>query len=376
MGTVAEAVHSCHSLPLSMLERARGATMNATSLAQHLGTSLETPNWLSEEMIKCISAIYIELADPPSIDHGLPLSPVSSSSVADSSPQHQSNIWSPETRRNPSFYSSMESAFSTEGSNELGGAYSTMIEVQRICRDGQSLKRVKNMLQQFRSFVLRLEEVHPEKMRHEEKIAFWINVHNSLVMHAFLVYGIPQNNLKRISLLLKAAYNVGGHTITVDMIQNSILGCRLPRPGQWLQALFFPKAKSKSRDTWKASALKHPEPRLYFALCSGSHSDPAVRMYTPKGVFQELEAAKDDYIHTNLRVHKEHKILLPKLVDSFAKKSGLCPAAFMEMIEHFMPHSAKKRLIQQHRHGRFWKKIEWTPHNHSFRYLLGKELLK
>lgn len=31
---------------------------------------------------------------------------------------------------------------------------------------------------------------------------------------------------------LQAAYNVGGHTISVDIIQRSILGCRLPRPGQ------------------------------------------------------------------------------------------------------------------------------------------------
>ena len=32
--------------------------------------------------------------------------------------------------------------------------------------------------------------------------------------------------------MIQAAYNVGGHTISVHMIQNSILGCRLARPGQ------------------------------------------------------------------------------------------------------------------------------------------------
>ncbi|KAG5006706.1 hypothetical protein JHK82_024645 [Glycine max] len=29
-----------------------------------------------------------------------------------------------------------------------------------------------------------------------------------------------------------AAYNIGGHTISADTIQNTILRCRLPRPGQ------------------------------------------------------------------------------------------------------------------------------------------------
>lgn len=28
-----------------------------------------------------------------------------------------------------------------------------------------------------------MEEVDPRKMKHEEKLAFWINVHNVLVMH-------------------------------------------------------------------------------------------------------------------------------------------------------------------------------------------------
>jgi len=32
--------------------------------------------------------------------------------------------------------------------------------------------------------------------------------------------------------MFQAAYNVGGHTVNVDMIQSYILGCRLLRPGQ------------------------------------------------------------------------------------------------------------------------------------------------
>lgn len=35
----------------------------------------------------------------------------------------------------------------------------------------------------FRSLIVRLETIDPRKMKHEEKLAFWINVHNALVMH-------------------------------------------------------------------------------------------------------------------------------------------------------------------------------------------------
>ncbi|GFY89960.1 electron transporter, putative [Actinidia rufa] len=344
-GALAEAVESYHSLPLSMLECAHAATSNATSLAEHVGASVpdritETPNWVSEEMINVSMFRGAQ-------NRGKALLAVP---------------W-------------IQNPFNIEGSKEFSGSCSSMIEVQWISRDSWRLRHVKHMLQHYRSLVARLEEVDPKRMKHEEKLAFWINVHNALVMHAFLVYGIPNNSLKRISSLLKAAYNVGGRTISVDMMQNSILGCRLPRPGQWLQSLFFPKTKFKVRDARKAYAIEHPEPRLYFALCSGRHSDPVVRMYTPKGVFQELEAAKEDYIQTTLRVHKEQKIVLPKIVDSFAKDSDLCPGGLIEMIEHFFPNSLR-RSFQQHQRGKISKRIAWIPHNFTFRYLLSKELAK
>jgi len=45
---------------------------------------------------------------------------------------------------------------------------------------------------------------------------------------------------------MQAAYNIGGHTISADTIQNTILGCRLPRPGQVVHAIpTFPYRKLK-----------------------------------------------------------------------------------------------------------------------------------
>lgn len=99
-----------------------------------------------------------------------------------------------------------------------------------------------------------------------------------------------------------------------------------------------------------------------------------VRIYTPKRVFQELEVAKEEYIRTTFRLHKGQKVLLPKLVESFSKESGLCQAGLVEIIEHCMPNSLGKG-IHWGQHGKFWKSIEWTPHNFTFRYLLSRELL-
>ncbi|MBA0642743.1 hypothetical protein Goklo_027086 [Gossypium klotzschianum] len=379
---VARAEELYHSLPLSMLEQAQMDTSSGFSLAEHLGTSIndhvtETSNWLSEEMVKSISAIYCELADPPLINHDYLPSPISHSSPVDvvtSQGQGDTNMWSPKCGKFSSFNSHFDNPFSIGEPKDFSGPYCTMVKVQWIHRDSKKLQDIEHKLQYYRSLVYQLEDVDVRRMKHEEKLAFWINVHNSLVMHAFLIYGIPKNNLKRLSLLLKAAYDVGGQTINIDTIQSSILGCRLPRPGQWLRFLFPSKTKFKVRDPRRAYAIESPEPLLYFALSLGSYSDPAVRIYTPKGVFQELEVAKMEYIQANWSVNKEEKILLPKLMEYFAKDSNVGSAGLLQMVEQLMPDSVRKNL-QPSCKRKTGKSIEWISHNFAFRYLFSKELL-
>ncbi|CAO2828291.1 unnamed protein product [Amaranthus hypochondriacus] len=376
--SVAKALHACHSQPLSMSEY---AASNIISLADHLGTRIsdhvpETPNRISEEMVKCMAAIFCKLGEPPAANNGLSSPNSSSSSMGAFSPQYHCDAWSPGYGKDSSFDMCLDNPFNVEGLKEFSGPYSTMVEVPFIQRESQKLVDVEYMLQNFRSLICQLQEVDAAKLKHEEKLAFWINVHNALVMHAYLAYGIPQNNVKRVVLLLKAAYNVGGHTISADTIQSSILGCRMSRPGKWLRMLLSPRtAKFKSGDNRLAYTLEHPEPLIHFALCSGSHSDPALRVYTPKRVLLELETAKDEYIRATFGVNKDQKVVLPKVIESYAKDSNLCSVSIIEMIQHSLPDSLKKSL-KKCQSGKSRKNIEWMPHNFTFRYLISKELVK
>lgn len=372
-------LRACHSQPVSMMEYAQNVPSNIISLAEHLGTRIsdhvpETPNRLSEDMIKCISTIYSKLAEPSLSNHGLSSPTSSLSSISAFSPGEQCAMCSPGFRNNSSFDVRLDNPFLIEGLKEFSGPYSTMIEISWICGDPQKLCHVKSLLENFRLLISRLEEVDLRKLKYEEKLAFWINIHNSLVMHTYLAYGVPKNNVKRSFLLLKSAYNIGGHTISVDTIQSCILGCRMPRPRQWLRLLLSSRTKFKTGDERQAYIIDRPEPLLHFALCSGSHSDPAVRVYTPKRVFQELESAKDEYILATFGVGKDQKILLPKIIESFAKDSGLCSSGLMEMILKSLPESLRKSF-KWSQLGNPQKNIEWIPPSYTFRYLISKELM-
>ncbi|KAL8060490.1 hypothetical protein ABFX02_02G027600 [Erythranthe guttata] len=330
-----EPFDSYHSLPLQRIKADNGSIGN-TAEYYYIGSSFadrvsETPNWLSEEMIKCISTVYCHLSDPPLFNRG----------------------------RDDEEYS-------------FSGTLFAMVEIQGIFRDSERLNAVQEPLQNYRSLISRLGKIDPGKLKNEEKLAFWINVHNALVMHAFIVYGIPRGSVKRISLVLKAAYNIGGQTISIDTIQSSILGCRLPRPALWLNSLFSTKKKFKAGDVRKAYTVKQAEPRLRFALCSGCLSDPLVRVYTAKKVFQELEMAKEEYIQMNIKIYKEQRLLVPKNVECYVKEMGLSQSGLAEMLEHSMPHSSVK---SSHR-GKFSKKVDWIPHNFAFRFLLSNELVQ
>ena len=96
-------------------------------------------------------------------------------------------------------------------------------------------------------------------------------------------------------------------------------------------------------------------------------------MYTSKRVFEELESAKDEYILSHISVTKEHKIRVPKILDLFAKNSGLGPAGLMETVKPYVS-DYQRKAIQKFQQKANWKSIELVPHSFTFHFLLSKEL--
>lgn len=370
------AMRPCHLQPLI-----KGSDGRVARLADHLGTSIanhvpESPNRLSEDLVHCMAAIYCKLAEPPLAPMGFSNSPTSSlSSSSIFSPQDKPDPWSPRCGNNGDYEVRLTDPFHVKGQSESIGAYNSMIEVPWICVDNDRLSYAARMLHNFKSLVRRLEKVEPKKLKHEEKLAFWINVYNALMMHAYLAYGIPRKQLKRVQLLLKASYKVGGHSINAHIIENTIFGCRLYRPSQWLQSLLLTGMKSRGGEELRVYALEHPEPLVCFALCSGSFSDPAVRVYTAKNVYQELEVAKEEYLQASIGIKKENKILLPRVLEGFSRESSLSLSKLVDVASQSLP-EAQRNAIRKCSQNKPHKSIEWLPYNFSFRYMFSRELAK
>ena len=101
-----------------------------------------------------------------------------------------------------------------------------------------------------------------------------------------------------------------------------------------------------------------------------------VRVYTPKRIHQELETSKEDYIRINLSLRNQ-KVQLPKLVETFAKESGLCSTGLTEMVYRSIPESSRKCFKRcQSGSSKSRKAIDWIPHSFTFRYLILREAAK
>ena len=138
------------------MQYACGSSSNIISLAEHLGTRISdhvlpvTPNKLSEDMVKCISAIYCKLADPPMTHPGLSSPTSSLSSTSAFSIGDQGDMWSPRFRNNSSFDGQLDNPLHGDDIEEFSGPYSTMVEVSWIYREGLKWGDIEKLHQKFR----------------------------------------------------------------------------------------------------------------------------------------------------------------------------------------------------------------------------------
>ncbi|CAL1529942.1 unnamed protein product [Lymnaea stagnalis] len=139
----------------------------------------------------------------------------------------------------------------------------------------------------------------------EEKLAFFINVYNALVIHANIVRGPPNNMWKRYKFFNNTKYIISGKTFSLQDIENGVLRANRKGVGQFL----LPFGKDDPRLTM---ALDRHEPLIHFALVCGAKSCPPIKMYTAQNIYKELQMAVrafldgDDGCEVDVKSHTIH----------------------------------------------------------------------
>nr|XP_004301191.2 PREDICTED: uncharacterized protein LOC101298611 [Fragaria vesca subsp. vesca] len=338
--------------------RHRVPVLEKTSMLRTLKEHLhQCPSKLAEEMVRCMSLVYCWLCSSASKKIEKNPSPLQSRSST----------------------KVLQPLDGTEDAQNWSGK--SMVEISWISTDKRKSSHASYAINNYRMLVEQLEKVDVTQMELNAQIAFWINVYNALLMHAYLAYGIPNSSLRRLALFHKAAYNIGGVVISANAIEQSIFGFQTPRIGWWLETFLSTALRKKFGEDkqLRNSKLGLPvsEPLVCFALCTGAFSDPALKVYTASNVRDELEEAKKEFIRANVVVKMSRKVLLPKMLEKFSREASFSSDDLLKWVTDNVDKKLQDSIRNCIGHKSSKKPshiIEWLPYNSRFRYVFPKDL--
>ncbi|XP_010256914.1 PREDICTED: uncharacterized protein LOC104597181 isoform X2 [Nelumbo nucifera] len=257
-----------------ILRRCNARSQKQSLLADE-ETNTEKPNSLSEELIRCLIEIFLKLNQTPASQ----LDCESSTTVPKLT---LSCINSRGFKPKTSFNCKAPMSFLDDNTSVVDpygilsdhddtlrdvGPYKNFIQITRSSLDMSRVSECLPAIGKMRILIHKLCSVDLSLLTYKQKLAFWINIYNACIMHAFLQHGLPSTPDKLLSLMNKAALNVGGIVLNVLAIEHFIL--RYPQDSK------ISNADEKEMLLRHAYGLGYPEPNVTFALCRGSWSSPA-----------------------------------------------------------------------------------------------------
>ncbi|KTG05281.1 hypothetical protein cypCar_00047461 [Cyprinus carpio] len=125
---------------------------------------------------------------------------------------------------------SLDSAGEVNGACELSEALRNLIlklYSDHLSEDGKTVdyKAMSQSLcfQRYCDLAVQLQRVDLLSLSREEKLAFFINIYNALVIHGNLRLGFPKNIWQRYRFFNYVSYFIGGEVFTLQDIENGVL---------------------------------------------------------------------------------------------------------------------------------------------------------
>ncbi len=148
------------------------------------------------------------------------------------------------------------------------------------------------------------------------RVAFWINLYNSLFRHAVLVLRPTGSVLTNLLLFERVSYQVGPAVLSLSEIEHGVL-----RRNQRAAPFFRrPFSGSDVRLGWQVEQV---DPRIHFALNCGAVSCPPIRAYAGPELDGQLEMATRSYLARHTHVDRDRfEVTLSRLISLYAADFG------------------------------------------------------
>jgi hypothetical protein len=154
--------------------------------------------------------------------------------------------------------------------------------------------------------VSKLKNIKLEEIEQHQKKGFWINIYNSLIIHAQVI-GLTNNKggiRDRLKLYASASYNIGGYLFSLNDIENGILRGNRKSPTPFSSTPF-------SNDNPILPFILINDPRIHFALNCGAKSCPPIAIYSLEEdvIERNLKLATELFLENNIEINDNNKTI-------------------------------------------------------------------
>ncbi|XP_047225605.1 uncharacterized protein zgc:152951 isoform X1 [Girardinichthys multiradiatus] len=217
---------------------------------------------------------------------------------------------------------------------------------EHLSADGKSVDykgmSVDPAFERYCELAIQLQRVELLSLSREEKLAFFINIYNALVIHGYMRLGAPTNMWQRYKFFNYVSYLIGGEVFTLQDIENGVL--RGNRKG--IAQLRKPFSKTDPR---LQVALPDAEPLIHFALNCGARGCPPIKTYTPQGIDSQLLTAAEAFLENDdacIVDSGKNEVHLSQIFKWYKADFGGTDEKLLKWVLDHMSDSPKKTSLQ------------------------------
>jgi len=242
--------------------------------------------------------------------------------------------------------------------NILLKLFSTFLSEDGGSVDYKGISKSK-LFQQFKQLAIELQRVDLLSMSETQKIAFFINIYNALVIHGHVEKGVPTTTYARYKFFSGTSYNIGGFVFSLNDIENGIL-----RSNRASMATLYRKPLSQA-DTRMPVILSKVEPRIHFALNCGAKSCPPIKTFSGDEVLDQLDVATAAFLENDdaLYINEERtEVRLTQLFQWYQDDFGDNMAEVLSWILDHVNMREKKKALEELIQKNSYK-VSYTPYD-------------
>jgi hypothetical protein len=174
-----------------------------------------------------------------------------------------------------------------------------------------------------------------------EKIAFWVNLYNTIVVDGIARLEIEQSVKEVAGFFSYIKYEIGGFLYSPDDIEHGILRGNT-RP--W----FRPFRQFGLRDKRKEWLITPVDPRIHFALVCGSRSCAPIDYYEPDKIYDQLDEAAKSFVNSSevVTLPEEGKLMLSEIFRWYEADFVDKPGVIDFIIDYLVDDNARDFLKQ------------------------------